>query len=221
MSPGTALFTANGFTSGSVNRPWHTSRPTAAARPWIMHGGKFKMTSGFEEASLKPRFFEKLRSRQRQGLLQELKYFRSASSSKHSCLKSSLCSLQHDFLLCVVSSLFLALFYFCSLFKLMHEDFNILKWLDNYVIIPQCWYILCFRFNYIYSHFLRNCKDPRTCSVLDILQPVFSLQLQICRIQMDQIGCVLLTVFQSLTVEVKLQTLHMHRVAFTFEIVIS
>lgn len=42
MSLGTPPFTANGFTSGSVNRPWHRSRPTAAARTWIMHGGKFK-----------------------------------------------------------------------------------------------------------------------------------------------------------------------------------
>lgn len=52
------------------------------------------MTSGFEEASLRARLFEELRSRQCRGLLQELKYFRLASSSKLSCPKSSLCSLQ-------------------------------------------------------------------------------------------------------------------------------
>lgn len=42
MSLSFPLFTANGFMSTSVNRPWHTSGPPAAARPWIMYRGKFK-----------------------------------------------------------------------------------------------------------------------------------------------------------------------------------
>lgn len=42
MCLGTPPFTVDGFKRGSVNRPWHRSRPTAAARPWIMQGGNLK-----------------------------------------------------------------------------------------------------------------------------------------------------------------------------------
>lgn len=159
MSPGTALFTANGFTSGSVNRPWHTSRPTAAASTWIMHGGKFKndfrLRGGFTESSA----FRQTRRQTHRGLLQELKYFCPASSSKHSCL-TSLCSLQH-----VSSAVYSWLYLTLVLY---------LYWCTR--TQRFCCTVLVHIVLYIYFHFLYNFRDPKRLfshSILHILLYLF------------------------------------------------
>lgn len=100
MSCGTPPLPANGFTSGSVNRPWHRSRPTAAARPWIMHGGKFqKMTSALNEALLKLCFWRK----------SEAEPSRSWNIFVQTVLQSRSCNMPRC--LRVLNKLFLALFY--------------------------------------------------------------------------------------------------------------
>ena len=93
MSLGTPAFTANGFASGSVNRPWHRSRPAAAARPWIMHGGEFKkMISGFEGASVELRFWRKSEADPSR-FSRAAKYFCSAPFFKALPSQSGLCNM--------------------------------------------------------------------------------------------------------------------------------
>lgn len=159
MSLGTPLFTANGFTSGSVNRPWHRSRPTAAARPWIIHGGKFKkndfrLGGGFTETLL----LEKVRGRADifvRAILQSTSVLKAVCAS---CLPAS-CPRQ--IILGFILLLFLYL-HWCvrasgsdsrleteppELFLILSEYL----WLNSSVRSPTHWYIT---FNKMYLHLL-------------------------------------------------------------------
>ena len=151
MSTGSLAFTANGFTSGSVNRPWHRSGPPAAASPWIMHGGKFKNDFRLQGGFAGTLLLRKVRGWFFEDFVQELSnVIRPFAGATH--LWSGLCDVT---LLCILNTFFWALLA-RSLCKRMQDScgewqssgdwtsraFLILSeyfWLNSFNITPQYW----------------------------------------------------------------------------------